>query len=86
MRTFRLPLADPYGAWHAPRMFAEPPKSAARGQFVGVILMSVGLGTLIITAFDKWLRGESFVWWLLLSVLFVISIITVSMTVLKRIS
>jgi hypothetical protein len=61
-------------------------KSGARGQFIGVIAMSVGLGWLLAAAFVMWLRGESFVWWVLLAVLFVLVITKLSMAVYKRIA
>ena len=57
--------------------------SAELQLLIGVIIMSVGLGTLLTTAFEKWLRGKSFVWWVLLVVMFVFSITTVSVALLQ---
>ena len=63
----------------------SPFKIGERWQFFGIILMSVALGGALLTAFDKWLRGDSFVWWLLLAVMFVFAISTNCMALLKRI-
>jgi hypothetical protein len=60
-------------------------QSAARFQFFGLILMSVALGMVLLTVFDKWLRGDSFAWWLLLAALNVFAISTNCMVLLKRI-
>jgi hypothetical protein len=65
-------------------MTSAPSKLATRWQFFGLILMSVALGGALLTAFDSWLRGYSFVWWLLLAVIFVFAISTNSMALLKR--
>jgi hypothetical protein len=66
-------------------MTSTPSKLTTRWQFFGLILMSVALGGMLLTAFDKWLRGDSFVWWLLLAVMFVFAISTNSLMLLKRI-
>lgn len=60
------------------------PKAPARLQFVGIIFMSIGLGVLLMTALDKWFRGDSMVWWLVLVALFAFVISVNSVTVMKR--
>jgi hypothetical protein len=61
---------------------SEPP---LRWQLIAIILMSVGLGTLLMTVLDKVLREESFIWYLLLTVLFVFAISANAIALLKRI-
>jgi hypothetical protein len=39
-------------------------------QIVAIVSMSFGLGGLFLTAFDKWLRSDSFICWLALCALF----------------
>ena len=55
---------------------------ATRSLFLALLLMCVSFGMLLLIAFEKWLRGQPFLWWLLL----VFAISTLSMTVLKRIN
>jgi hypothetical protein len=62
-----------------------PLRSATRWLFFAIILMSVALGGALLTSFDEWLRGGSFVWWLLLAVMFVFAISTNCVALLKRI-
>ena len=47
--------------------------------------MCVSFGMLLLTAFERWLRGQPFLWWLLLVLLMVFAISALSMTLLKRI-
>jgi uncharacterized protein (DUF58 family) len=42
---------------------------------LNVIGMSVGLGTLLITVFDNWMRGYSIFWWVMLALLTIFSIL-----------
>jgi len=67
-------------------MTPTPSRSATRWQFIGLILMSVALGGGLLTALEKWLRGESIVWYLVLPVLFVLAISMNAVTLMKRIS
>ena len=67
-------------------MKAPAPRSAVLGQFVGTILMSVALGMLLGNTFDQWLRGQSFIFWLALSVLFIAAIGTNAIAVTRRIT
>ena len=60
--------------------------NTTRWQLIGIILMSIGLGALFMTILDRVLRGESFVWWLVLAVLFIFAITTNAMALFKRIS
>jgi len=46
--------------------------------------MSVSLGGLLLSAFENWLRGNSFIWWLGLSALFVFSISVNTIRLLKQ--
>jgi hypothetical protein len=67
-------------------MTPTPSRSATRWQFIGLILMSVALGGGLLTALEKWLRGESIVWYLVLPVLFVLAISMNAVALMKRIS
>jgi hypothetical protein len=51
----------------------------------GLVLMSVGLGTLLVTVVDNWLRGYSTLWWLVLMLLLLPGIVSVGMTLMTRI-
>jgi hypothetical protein len=53
---------------------------------VGLILMSVGLGMVVAVSLLSWLRGDSFVWWCALLLLTAFGVLTVSVTVAKRIA
>jgi len=57
-----------------------------RWQFVSLILMSVALGGMLLSALESWLRGNSFGWWLGLSALFAFSITVQTVRLLKRIT
>jgi hypothetical protein len=57
-----------------------------RSLLLGLVLMSVGLGTLLTTVLDNWLRGNSYLWWLLLMLLLLLVITSVGVTVMKRLS
>ena len=46
--------------------------------------MSVGLGTLLVTVLDNWLRGYSTLWWLLLTLLILLAIVSVGVTLMTR--
>jgi hypothetical protein len=59
---------------------------ATRWLFLALLLMCVSFGMLLLTAFESWLRGQPFLWWLLLVFLMVFAIFGVSMTLLKRIN
>jgi hypothetical protein len=67
-------------------MTPTPSKTSTLWQIIAIVTMSVGLGVLFLTAFDKWLRGDSFIWWLALCAVFVFSISANVMALLKRIS
>jgi hypothetical protein len=54
-----------------------------RALFAALLLMSVALGMLLLTALENWLQGNSFLWWLLLVLLDVFAVAAVSMSVLK---
>jgi hypothetical protein len=57
-----------------------------RSLLLGLVLMSIGLGTLLTTVLDNWLRGDSYLWWLLLMLLLLFAITSVGVTVMKRLS
>ena len=59
---------------------------ATRSLFLALLLMCFSFGMLLLTAFESWLRGQPFLWWLLLVLLMVFAISTLSMTLLKRIN
>jgi hypothetical protein len=61
-------------------------RTLMRWQFVSIILMSVSLGGMLVSALESWLRGNSFVWWLGLSALFAFSITVNTIRLLKQIS
>jgi hypothetical protein len=46
----------------------------------------VALGMMLITTLEEWLRGRSFIWWLLLSALFLVAVGANAAAVTKRIS
>jgi hypothetical protein len=54
--------------------------------FIGLILMSVGLGMIVTVSVLSWLRGDSFVWWFALLLLTALGVVTVGVTVAKRIA
>jgi hypothetical protein len=56
-----------------------------RWLFVGVIGMSVGLGTLLITVLDNLMRGYSIFWWGMLTLLTMFAILVTGFTVMMRI-
>jgi hypothetical protein len=51
----------PFAAGAGSRETAPTP-SSPKSEIVGIIFMSVALGTAMITAFDKWLRDDSGFW------------------------
>jgi hypothetical protein len=59
---------------------------ATRFLFLALILMCVSFGMLLATALESWLRGQPFLWWLLLVLLFALAISSASVTLLKRFS
>jgi hypothetical protein len=59
---------------------------ATRWLFLALLLMCVSFGMLLLTAFERWLRGQAFGWWLLLVLLMAFAISALSVTLLKRIS
>ena len=61
-------------------------QTATFWQLIGIILMSLGLGGGLLTAFDRWLRGDSFILPLVVAALFVFSISVNARTLLKRLS
>jgi sterol desaturase/sphingolipid hydroxylase (fatty acid hydroxylase superfamily) len=67
-------------------MTSSPAVSVTLGRLIGVILLSVALGMMLITTLEEWLRGRSFIWWLLLAVLFVVAVGANAAAVTKRIS
>jgi hypothetical protein len=66
-------------------MTSTPSKAMTCWHLFGLILMSVAFGVMLFTALDKWFRGDSIVWWLVLAVVFVFAISTNSILLLKRI-
>ncbi|MGY3427889.1 ATP/ADP translocase [Bradyrhizobium sp. F1.13.4] len=58
-----------------------------RWLFVGVIGMSVGLGTLLITVLtlDNLMRGYGIFWWAMLTLLTMFAILVTGFTVMMRI-
>jgi hypothetical protein len=52
-----------------------------RSLFLGLILMCVALGMVLTVALDSWLRGNSYLWWLLLVLLLMLAVTAVSITV-----
>ena len=67
-------------------MAPTPTVRTVRVQFFSLILMSIGLGMLIITALDNWLRGYTVIWWLALITVIIFAIGTASIAVVKRIN
>jgi len=55
-------------------------------RFFAIIAMSIALGLLISAAFENWFWGYSFVWWLLLIGVFVVSISAVSTGLLRHLN
>jgi hypothetical protein len=53
--------------------------------FIGVIGMSVGLGTLLITVLDSFMRGYGIFWWAMLTLLTMFAILVTGFTVMMRI-
>jgi hypothetical protein len=68
------------------RMTPSPARSVTLGRLIGLILLSVALGMMLVTTLEEWLRGRSFIWWLLLAVLFVVAVGANALAVTKRIS
>jgi hypothetical protein len=68
------------------RMTSIPSRSATLGRLIGLILLSVALGMMLVTALEEWLSGRSFLWWLLLSVMFLVSVCANAVAVTKRVS
>jgi hypothetical protein len=68
------------------RMTPSPARSVTLGRLIGLILLSVALGMMLVTTLEEWLRGRSFIWWLLLAVLFVVAVGANAAAVTKRIS
>lgn len=56
-----------------------------RSLLVGLVLMSIGLGMLLTTVLDSWLRGSSYLWGLLLALLLLFAIVAAGITVVTRI-
>ena len=70
-----------------PPCMPETPSRKLMGlQLVSTILMGVALGGMLLSALESWLRGNSFVWWLGLSALFVFTISVNTLAILKRIA
>jgi hypothetical protein len=67
-------------------MVETPSRTVQRWQFVSIILMSVALGGMLLSAFESWLRGNSVIWWLGLSALFVFSITVNTIRLLKQVT
>jgi hypothetical protein len=67
-------------------MTSSPARSVTLGRLIGLILLSVALGMMLVTTLEEWLRGRSFIWWLLLAVLFVVAVGANAAAVTKRIS
>ena len=57
-----------------------------RWRFFGTIVLSVFLGMLLVAAFEKWLRGHSYVWWLFFLAVIVFAIFSVSKTLLRHLN
>jgi hypothetical protein len=68
-------------------MIPTPTRRASLWHLVATIMASVAVGAMFITAFQRWLRGDLFVMWVLLMVMmvFVLVLIVNAMAVLKRI-
>jgi len=67
-------------------MNSSPAPALAIGRLIGIILLSVALGMMLITTLEEWLHGRSFIWWLLLSALFVVAVGANAAAVTKRIN
>jgi hypothetical protein len=50
-----------------------------------VIGTSIGLGMLLITVFDNWMRGYSIFWWVVLALLSMFSILVNALMLIVRI-
>lgn len=50
-----------------------------------VIGTSIGLGMLLITVFDNWMRGHSIFWWAMLALLSIFSILINALMLVVRI-
>jgi hypothetical protein len=50
-----------------------------------VIGTSIGLGMLLITVFDNWMRGYSMFWWVILALLSMFSILINALMLIVRI-
>ncbi|MGA3139414.1 MAG: hypothetical protein ABSD09_11090 [Xanthobacteraceae bacterium] len=66
-------------------MNSSPAPALAIGRLIGIILLSVALGMMLTTTLEEWLRGRSFIWWLLLSLLFIVAVGANAWAVTKRI-
>jgi hypothetical protein len=85
-RPARVRLLLLHVSFYASRMAETPSRTLMRWQFVSIILMSVSLGGMLLIAFENWLRGNSFVWWLGLSALFAFSITAQTVRLLKQVT
>lgn len=56
-----------------------------RWLLLNVIGTSVGLGMLLITVFDSWMRGYSIFWWVMLALLSMFSILINALMLVVRI-
>ncbi|MCS3758739.1 hypothetical protein [Bradyrhizobium centrosematis] len=52
---------------------------------LNVIGTSIGLGTMLITVFDSWMRGYSILWWVILALLSIVSILINALMLVVRI-
>jgi hypothetical protein len=48
------------------RVTPSPSRAAARWHLVATITASIAVGALFLTAFERWLRGDTFVMWVIL--------------------
>jgi hypothetical protein len=59
--------------------------SQMRWFLFNVIGTSIGLGMLLITVFDNWMRGYSIFWWVVLALLSMFSILVNALMLIVRI-
>ena len=52
---------------------------------LNVIGTSIGLGTMLITVFDSWMRGYGILWWVILALLSIVSILINALMLVVRI-
>jgi hypothetical protein len=55
--------------------------SKMRLLFLGLILMCVSLGMVLTIALESWLRGNSYLWWLLVVLLLLLGVTALGITV-----